>query len=114
MAFEAYCLERAALVERERAAAAEALEAERAFRACAIDRAKAIARRAGQVAAQELATGHRPSGATAPSKAQQSRKTAAQEALSWAESILGEAIEDRQALDFAYPAHYARWVSENN
>lgn len=113
-AFEAYCEERAALVERERAAAAEALEAERALLGCEIDRAKAIVRRASQVAAQEIATGHRPSGATAPSKAQQSRKAAAEEVLSRAESALGEAIEDRQALDFAYPAHYARWVSENN
>lgn len=111
--FETYCEERAILVERERAAAAEVLEAERALRGCGIDRAKAIARRAGQVAAQEIATGHRPSGATAPSKAQQSRKAAAEGALSRAESALGEAIEDRQALDFAYPAHYARWVSEN-
>lgn len=114
MAFGTYCEERALLVERERAAAAEVLEAERALRGCEIDRAKAVARRASQVAAQEIATGHRPSGATAPSKAQQSRKAAAEEALSRAESALGEAIEARQALDFAYPAHYARWVSENS
>ena len=102
------------MVERERAAATEALESERALRDCGIDRARAIARRAGQIAAQELATGHRPSGATAPSKAQQSRRAAAEKALSRAESAFGEAIEARQALDFAYPAHYARWVSENS
>lgn len=112
--FETYCEERAALVGRERAAAAEVLEAERTLRSCGIDRAKAISRRAAQVAAQELATGHRPHGATAPSKAQQSRKEAAEDALSRAESALGKAIEKRQALDSAYPAHYARWLSENS